>query len=682
MLLEPEDELITHHLSIKDSNTLLSGLKALFQESTDVEQIRLLTISPDSWGRKMIRKWFDCTDYQARQALLLKKNKGLLAFPEYFYGNKHLTDDTINLVKEFYLQDGISRASPRKKDIIHINKLPVSVRFMEITIREAYQAFILQNPAVNIGKSSFYALRPREVKCIVPLDTCLCIYHENMNLLLKGLNMYMKMNSLGQNGGFEVINDKYLISRIVCGIPTENCFTRQCDLCGMINPSDVLRENNNINHDENASWSQWKTLNNKVDLLCTNGSYDLLLDEIDSHWTMFLLHSYFTTEQKEYIKNLRLNSSDSTFIVAQIDFAENFTIFHQREVQGYHWNNKQITIFTAHLKAGSINKNVVIISDYMSHDTAFVYVAQGLIVDFIKINIPLVKKINYLRLVVKKILRLMFHYFFISDGASSHFKNSFNIFNLTHHKDDFGLEACRTFSSTAHGKGPCDGLGASVKYTATRSITTSGTSICSAEQFYEFTMGFNHNAAKVSTTNEPPIYAFYVNSSTVERTYSEILKPRWEKLIKTHRIKHIRSFHQFNVRPDRTLVCQRTSNSIDYMTFIYTDKDKSESSIQQVQTLNELHFGTFVIINNNGEFLLSKTKLINHLTQEIQVQYYEPPFPGTIFYVSRSRNRNNFNINIQNIVLVLRHNPVLGEQDEVYLNQEQFTDIKSILEEF
>lgn len=129
----------------------------------------------------------------------------------------------------------------------------------------------------------------------------------------------------------------------------------------------------------------------------------------------------------------------------------------------------------------------------------------------------------------------MFHYFFISDGASSHFKNSFNIFNLTHHKDDFGLEACWTFSSTAHGKGPCDGFGASVKYTATRSITTSGTSICSAEQFYEFTMVFNHNAAKTSTTGEPPIYAFYVNPNTVERICGEILKPRWEQLIKTRK---------------------------------------------------------------------------------------------------------------------------------------------------
>ena len=113
--------------------------------------------------------------------------------------------------------------------------------------------------------------------------------------------------------------------------------------------------------------------------------------------------SYITTEEREYIKNLGLNSTDTTYIVAQIDFAGNFTFFHQREVQGYHWNKKQITIFTVHLKTGSTSENIAIISDYMSHNTSLVYVAQRQIVEFIKRQFPLVKTINYLRLIVEKI---------------------------------------------------------------------------------------------------------------------------------------------------------------------------------------------------------------------------------------------------------------------------------------
>ncbi len=181
----------------------------------------------------------------------------------------------------------------------------------------------------------------------------------------------------------------------------------------------------------------------------------------------------------------------------------------------------------------------------------------------------------------------MYH-FFLSDGASSHFKNNFNIFNLTYHEDDFKLDASWTFCSTAHGKGPCDGVGAAVKYAATRSVSTSGIMICSAEEFYGFTTKFNENAANISTNKEPPIHTFFVTSAEVERIYTEILKPRWDKLGKSgksehilkcnsnklylDRIKHLRSFHHFNIRSDRTVVYQHTSNSINYETFMYTSK--------------------------------------------------------------------------------------------------------------
>ena len=105
--------------------------------------------------------------------------------------------------------------------------------------------------------------------------------------------------------------------------------------------------------------------------------------------------------------------------------------------------------------------------------------------------------------------------------------------NLIYHQQDFGLEACWTFTSTGHGKGPCAGLGASVKSTASRYIIRSGTSITSAEEFYKFTVQFNENAAKTSTDKQPPIYAFFVNSITIENIYNNILKLRWEKLDKT-----------------------------------------------------------------------------------------------------------------------------------------------------
>ena len=65
-------------------------------------------------------------------------------------------------------------------------------------------------------------------------------------------------------------------------------------------------------------------------------------------------------------------------------------------------------------------------------------------------------------------MAVIFCFLSSSDGAAGHFKNNYTILNLLYHTKDFGLEACWTFLATGHGKGPCDGIGATVKATATR----------------------------------------------------------------------------------------------------------------------------------------------------------------------------------------------------------------------
>ncbi|CAF3344285.1 unnamed protein product [Rotaria sp. Silwood2] len=46
-----------HNLLISESNELLDGLKKLFDESDDIERVRLMTIAPKNWGRKKLERW-------------------------------------------------------------------------------------------------------------------------------------------------------------------------------------------------------------------------------------------------------------------------------------------------------------------------------------------------------------------------------------------------------------------------------------------------------------------------------------------------------------------------------------------------------------------------------------------------------------------------------------------------
>ncbi|XP_024889361.1 uncharacterized protein LOC112465839 [Temnothorax curvispinosus] len=57
---------------------------------------------------------------------------------------------------------------------------------------------------------------------------------------------------------------------------------------------------------------------------------------------------------------------------------------------------------------------------------------------------------------------------YFSDGAPQQFKNFKNFSNIYHHEVDFGVRAEWHFFATAHGKGPCDGIGGTLKRLAAR----------------------------------------------------------------------------------------------------------------------------------------------------------------------------------------------------------------------
>ena len=108
----------------------------------------------------------------------------MLAYPQCLRGNIPLSDATIDSVAKFYCEDGISRTSSNFKDTIKIDRQPVAVRFLEMTILDTYRIFNERFPRA-VARSTFTAFRPREVKIATPHDTCMCIIHENIDLLLK-----------------------------------------------------------------------------------------------------------------------------------------------------------------------------------------------------------------------------------------------------------------------------------------------------------------------------------------------------------------------------------------------------------------------------------------------------------------------------------------------------------------
>ena len=129
--------------------------------------------------------------------------------------------------------------------------------------------------------------------------------------------------------------------------------------------------------------------------------------------------------------------------------------------------------------------------------------------------------------------------------------------------EDFELTASWTFTATGHGKGPIDGLGASVKGRATRQVLKNPTqqAFLSAEEFFKFTYNANdHQVMKGDLEPNRPIESFFIKSSDIDSIFKKTLERRWACLETRSRwIEGIQSKHQFDPVGIGEIKCRRTS---------------------------------------------------------------------------------------------------------------------------
>ena len=204
------------------------------------------------------------------------------------------------------------------------------------------------------------------------------------------------------------------------------------------------------------------------------------------------------------LNKLKLDADERRGVVVEMDFSENYLLIVQHEVQQAHYNTAQASIFTVNIRVNAqTHHSMAIISDCLEHDVTFVHAAQKIISQFVRDEYPDVRNLNY-----------------VTDGACQHFKSNKSILNLTHHHRDFGIDACWSFSATAHGKSSVDGIGASIKYRATRHTLSDdrADAILTPRELYEF------------ASKDTALTVFYLDLQTIQanaRDYN--LEARWSQ---------------------------------------------------------------------------------------------------------------------------------------------------------
>lgn len=166
-------------------------------------------------------------------------------------------------------------------------------------------------------------------------------------------------------------------------------------------------------------------------------------------------HTFIANEQSTYLKNLKETLKVGEFIIWG-DFSENFSFVLQNEAQGYYWSKKQATIhpfviYYKNEKNELKHLNYVIISECLKHDSVAVYLFITKLIKFLESKFDVITKL-----------------FIFTDGCAGQYKNRKNFLNVYLHKIDFGYDCEWHFHATSHGKGPCDGLGGTLKRSATR----------------------------------------------------------------------------------------------------------------------------------------------------------------------------------------------------------------------
>ena len=145
-----------------------------------------MTMLPENWGRERDANWFGDSLHQVRRLISLRESIGAFAQPEDRRGNKPLDSQIEQMVQRFYISEECSRETSYKKQVIHPgpSRDTVPLRFLHLTIGEAFEQFKMKYPDLTISRSKFFSLKPEWVRERTPQESCVCLYYENAGLLL------------------------------------------------------------------------------------------------------------------------------------------------------------------------------------------------------------------------------------------------------------------------------------------------------------------------------------------------------------------------------------------------------------------------------------------------------------------------------------------------------------------
>lgn len=349
------------------------------------------------------------------------------------------------------------------------------------------------------------------------------------------------IRNLLKDSEFSINGYEDCLRAIICAEPDVKCYFGDCVDCpGAGKLREALEKAIDGRDIESFTYKQW-VAKPRMTLETILKSADEFIDELCDSVTNLLDHAFITKKQAQYFKYLKENLKEGEFLVVR-DFAENYAFVVQQAVSGFHWNNNQATVYpvVVYFRENQkvVHKSLTIISDCLYHDAIAVYTFTRVIQDFIK-----------------TIYESPIRTYYFSDGAPQQYKNFKNFGNLSLHKKDFGVSAEWHFFASAHGKGPCDGVGGTLKRLAARASMQ-----LPLDQQILTPRDLHQWAAQPA--NVPSITVRY-SSIDDYNSQKEILESRFKQM---KAIPKTQKYHCIIPELDGILQCKRYSLAADFLT--------------------------------------------------------------------------------------------------------------------
>ncbi|KAJ8669858.1 hypothetical protein QAD02_001117 [Eretmocerus hayati] len=373
-------------------------------------------------------------------------------------------------VREFYSAN--SAVDPSKRGFIKINGEKVQKQYLQGSLRDLYAKFC-SDDNLKMSYSSFCKYKLKN--CVEPKldarDTCACIIHMNFDFMTESLS---KKGVISENSAHQVAKS------LICETRSTDYYSRECREC-----QDKEITFNTEKSPELVSFNKWKTvtetrtsIKSKKEITVTVPRKETLTCTVEE------LIRYFLSERKVFMKHemrvyhqektsrARNESLGNNVCSVVTDFSQNYLSKYNQEWHRVHFGagREQYSIFTGVLYTESFKQGFVSASASTRHDASAILAHLFEILDYYLDKFPLITDLDMK-----------------SDGPSSQYKNKTFFFLLTQllplrYKQIKRLTY--NYSESGHGKGPADGIGATVKRAADDYVRHGG-DIPTFQKFYE-----------------------------------------------------------------------------------------------------------------------------------------------------------------------------------------------------